>query len=151
MFVIALLATTCALFWAFGYAVLNKLADDVNQFTIDVIYGIIMALVNIFVVICTGKSDNFLVFAENPKLLGWLVLYVAIFLSASFIAMYTFLEASKQGISSAFVSISSIYPVFNFIISYMFFNQTSINWKLAAPGIFCGFLSILLISFAKMR
>lgn len=144
-----LYAVLCAFLWACGYTVLNKLANDLNQFTIDVIYGVAMTIINFLILVFTNQMDNFLVLYEKPNQFGWLLLYTTIFLVASFVSMSGFLQASQAGMSNGFIAVSSIYPLITFGLSYVFLNQTNIEWKLAIPGILLGIASVTLISFSK--
>ena len=144
-----LFAIICAFLWGISYALLTKLAPDINQFTIDVIYGGFLVITNFLVIVFTNKIENFYVLAEKPANAGYLFLYILFFISASFLSMYAILEASKEQVASGFIAISSVYPLITFIITYLFMNQTNINWKLGVPGIILSIVGVILLCLSK--
>lgn len=90
-----LLALLCALLWGCGYTVLNKLTPDLNQYTINVVYGSCVVVINFLIVIFTEKIDNFLMLAENNN--SWyLFLYNFIFILTNFVSIYGFETSAKE-------------------------------------------------------
>lgn len=142
-------ALCCALFWGLAYSVLNNIATDINQFTVNITYYAFSTIVNFLALVWTQQVDNFFLFADPPSNALYILLYTILCTASSMLSMYGFLEASKMHVSSAFVAISSCYPIVNFIISYGFMNQRNVDLRFAITGISLTTLGIILLVVSK--
>lgn len=136
----------CSLMWGIGYAVVQPVSDKLRPDVINVIYYSIAFLINLIIMLSTGSYVD--VKSLNLKLGVYFAVYIltCVVAASAFLYGYTMVGSKMAG---AFNAISSTYPVFTFIIAYIFFNQRDSNLYYSIPGLICVVVGITLLCLSR--
>ena len=134
-----LYAIACALLWGTGYTILTRVHLD--RFTINVMYGGCLLIVNFLASIMSGQLENFYMIPDYGL---YLFFYIGIMISGAIVFMTGYGTAGSY--ASAFTAISSAYPMIQIILSQIFLSNQTINLYYAIPGIICIVTGVILLT-----
>ena len=95
-----------------------------------------------------GNVENFSEFIRHPKLGGYLLLYMSLFISAAWLQLTGYKLIPAGGNSGPYNAICSCYPAINLLVSYFCFSARDVNWRYVGPGIGLILLGVTLLAVA---
>ncbi len=104
-----------------SYVLLGPISKQISPYVINTIYGLTMTLCNLAGVIITQNYRNLDIF-QDSNILARFSVYILISVVSSIVYMYSYSTIEKSNINS-YVTVSSIYPLFTFLFSYLFQNE----------------------------
>ena len=148
------LALICSFLWALGYSILPLFNQSLNQYTINVTYGLTLVILNTIAAWLTNSIPNLF---EIPNGSNWLLLVYSVNMAiSSFISMMAYTSAGTSGTSNASSTVSAIastYPLCQFLMGVMFpvmlkVNVGAISYAMVVPGILMIVGGVGMLSFA---
>jgi drug/metabolite transporter (DMT)-like permease len=140
----------CAVCWGFSYTFLSQISDTFKSTTINILYGLSLIITNLVWSTIFDELKDFKKLIEVPHDKNiYLFAYILFVNIANFVFMRGLSILQDISFSSIYISISSTYPIFKFLFSYILYaNQRNYKLELAIPGILivCGGLIMLIFS-----
>jgi drug/metabolite transporter (DMT)-like permease len=132
--------------WGAGYTFLSPVSKQLSSYTINVVYGASLCIINLLASIIMKNTENFFVLGNSNVALSFTG-YTICCILANFIYLSGYKMAENN--VAAFVAISSTYPLVTLIFSYIFLGQRNLNFYFVIPGMILIIAGIILLSLAK--
>lgn len=132
--------------WGIAFTLLIPVSEKVNPYIVNFFYGLVICLVNLFIIIITHAFGEFKTLSDK-KLVLYLIFYIITLTSASIIFLQGY---SVDNINPAiYIIISNTYPIITFILAYFIFDKKNVNLYYASFGIVLMFGGGVLLALAK--
>ena len=123
-----------AILWGTGYAILGESSAKLPIYVINIMLGTVTALVNFIAMIYSNDLKAFELL-NNLKIFLCLGAYIVLNILASYCYLFgrkKFQNSINPGI---YTLVSSVYPLFTFLVSYVFLGQKNFDIFYTTLGI----------------
>ena len=137
-------ALIIALLWGSGYTLMIPIAKQLTPYTIATLYGAGLVIVNFIAGVYAGNVENYYLLSDT-KIGLCFTGYLICMISGNFLYLAVYRNIGQN--AGAFVSITSSYPMFTFILSTLIFQQKT-NLYYTIPALLFISLGVILLSIA---